>query len=249
VLFSTTIFLGGGVLGTFHHLYFSGTPLPVLVLGAVFSALEVVPLTLVGFEASSHLTLTQAKPWVSGYKWPIYCFIAVAFWNLVGAGLFGFFINPPIALYYMQGLNTTPVHGHTALFGVYGMLGIGLMLFCFRGLTVRREWATKWVAFAFWAINIGLALMVLLSLLPVGLLQTWASVEHGMWYARSAEFLQTPTMDLLRWLRVIGDTIFALGVVALGWFIVGLRTGWSLTDEPDVVSRLWPTVESPMPNR
>jgi len=110
--------------------------------------------------------------------------VAVAFWNLVGAGLFGFFINPPIALYYMQGLNTTAVHGHTALFGVYGMLGIGLMLFCLRGLTTNQPWKTGLLSFTFWSINIGLALMVLLSLLPVGLLQAMASVEHGMWYAR-----------------------------------------------------------------
>ncbi|WP_245739711.1 cbb3-type cytochrome c oxidase subunit I [Thermoflavimicrobium dichotomicum] len=101
------------------------------------------------------MTLTRARPWVSAYKWPIYYFIAVVFWNLVGAGLFGFFINPPIALYYMQGLNTTSVHGHTALFGVYGMLGIGLMLFCLRGLTKKHIWKTKALAFSFWAINIG----------------------------------------------------------------------------------------------
>ena len=228
VLFSTVIFLSGGILGTFHHLYFSGTPVAVLALGATFSAMEVVPLVLIGFEAYENLTLSRAKPWVSAYKWPIYFFVAVAFWNLVGAGLFGFFINPPIALYYMQGLNTTPVHGHTALFGVYGMLGIGLMLFCLRGLTSHRVWKTGALSFTFWSINIGLALMVLLSLLPVGLLQAWASVEHGMWYARSAEFMQTPLMDTLRWLRVIGDTIFALGAVTLGWFVLGLKTGWSL---------------------
>ncbi|MCO6437224.1 MAG: nitric-oxide reductase large subunit [Phycisphaerae bacterium] len=232
VLFSTVIFLSGGIIGTFHHLYFTGTPTAILALGATFSALEVVPLVLIGFEAYENLTLSRSKPWVGAYKWPIYFFVAVAFWNLVGAGLFGFLINPPIALYYMQGLNTTPVHGHTALFGVYGMLGIGFMLFCLRGLTVHRKWRTGAVAFAFWAINVGLALMVLISVLPVGLLQTWASVEHGMWYARSAEFLQAPPMDTLRWLRVIGDSIFALGVVALGWFVLGLKSGWSLADEP-----------------
>ena len=70
--------------------------------------------------------------------------------------------------------------------------------------------------------------MVLLSLLPVGLLQTWASVEHGMWYARSAEFMQTGVMETLRWLRVVGDTIFAAGILALVWFVAGLKTGWSL---------------------
>lgn len=236
VLFSTVIFLSGGMIGTFHHLYFTGTPTAVLALGATFSALEVVPLVLIGFEAYENLTLSRARPWVQAYKWPIYFFVAVAFWNLVGAGLFGFFINPPIALYYMQGLNTTPVHAHTALFGVYGMLGIGLMLFCQRGLTNRHVWKTGSLKFSFWSINIGLALMVLLSLLPVGLLQAWASVEHGMWYARSAQFTQTGLMDVLRWLRVIGDTIFALGTLALGWFVLGLKTGWSLSRDESPIA-------------
>ena len=235
VLFSTVIFLFGGIIGTFHHLYFSGTPMGVVAFGAVFSALEVVPLVLIGFEAYENLTLSRAKPWVQAYKWPIYCFIAVAFWNLVGAGLFGFFINPPIALYYMQGLNTTAVHGHTALFGVYGVLGIGLMLFCLKGLTGQKKWKTKVLSFAFWAINIGLALMVLLSLLPVGLLQTWASVEHGMWYARSADFLKQDYVQTFVWLRTIGDTIFGIGALALGWFILGLKTGWSIEDNANEI--------------
>ena len=228
VLFSTVIFLSGGIIGTFHHLYFTGTPTAVLALGATFSALEIVPLVLIGFEAYENLTLANVRPWVAEYKWPIYFFVAVAFWNLVGAGLFGFLINPPIALYYMQGLNTTAVHAHTALFGVYGMLGIGLMLFCLKGLATHQSWNTKVLGFSFWAINLGLVLMVVLSLLPMGLLQTWASVEHGMWFARSAEFMQTPTMQTLRWLRVAGDTLFATGILALGWFVVGLKTGWSL---------------------
>jgi nitric oxide reductase subunit B len=113
------------------------------------------------------------------------------------------------------------------------MLGIGLMLFCLRGLTEQRVWKTGALTCAFWAMNVGLLLMALLSLLPIGLLQTWASVEHGLWYARSAEFMQTETMSTLRWLRVIGDTIFALGTLALGWFILGLKLGWSLTSEPE----------------
>jgi nitric oxide reductase subunit B len=240
VLFSCTVFLFGGIIGTFHHLYFTGTPTVVLALGAVFSALEVVPLVLIGFEAYENLTLTRVRPWVAAYRWPIYFFVAVAFWNLVGAGLFGFLINPPIALYYMQGLNTTPVHGHTALFGVYGMLGIGLTLFCLRSLTRHRPWKTGALCFAFWAINLGLGLMVLLSLLPVGLLQAVASVEQGLWYARSAAFLQSGLMDTLRWMRIVGDTIFAAGVLALGWFIAGLHFGWSTLDRPE---EAWPVPE------
>ena len=233
VIFSTIIFLGGGILGTMHHLYFSGTPTGVLALGAAFSALEIVPLVLIGFEAYENLTLSRAKAWVAAYRWPIMFFVAVGFWNLVGAGLLGFLINPPIALYYMQGLNTTAVHGHAALFGVYGMLGIGLMLFCLRGLTRQEHWKSRLLAFSFWSLNVGLGLMILLSLLPVGLLQTWASVEHGMWYARSAEFLQQPLLQNLRWLRVIGDTIFALGAVGIGWFVLGLKTGWSFAEQSE----------------
>jgi nitric oxide reductase subunit B len=227
VLFSTVVFLAGGIIGTFHHLYFTGMPNSVLALGAVFSALEVVPLVLIGFEAWENIRLARAKQWMATYRWPIYFFVAVAFWNFVGAGLFGFLINPPVALYYMQGLNTTPVHGHTALFGVYGMLGIGLMLFCLRALKHERAWRERPLKFAFWAINAGLALMVLLSLLPIGLMQTWAAVEYGTWYARSAEFLQTGLMDKLRWLRMIGDTTFALGALVLGYFVLGLITGRS----------------------
>ncbi|MDT8432949.1 MAG: nitric-oxide reductase large subunit [Bacteroidales bacterium] len=228
VLFATIIFLSGGIIGTFHHLYFTGTPTAVLALGASFSALEVVPLVLIGFEAYHNIRLSRAKEWVTAYKWPIYFFVSVAFWNFLGAGIFGFLINPPIALYYMQGLNTTPVHGHTALFGVYGMLGIGLMLFVLRDMNLHVTWKEKPIKIAFWSINIGLLLMVLISVLPVGLAQTVASVKHGLWYARSAEFLEQPSLETLRWLRVIGDTIFAVGALFLAWFVFGLKGGWSI---------------------
>lgn len=228
VLFTTIIFLSGGILGTFHHLYFTGTPTAIMAIGATFSALEVVPLVLVGYEAYDHMKLSRSSDWISSYKWPIYCFIAVAFWNLVGAGIFGFLINPPIALYYMQGLNTTPVHGHAALFGVYGILGIGLMLFVLRDMNTDLKWKDTWIKYAFWLINIGLLAMVTLSLLPIGLAQTVASVQEGLWFARSAEFMQQDYITVFKWLRVIGDTLFAIGTLALVWFVIGLKTGWSI---------------------
>ena len=230
-LLSATIFLSGGIIGTCHHLYFSGSPTVALAWGSVFSALEVVPLCLLGFDVMEDLRRSRMSPWVQRYKWPIYFFISVAFWNMVGAGLFGFMINPPIALYYMQGLNTTPLHAHAALFGVYGMLGMGLMLLCLRVLIPGREWKDGLLRFSFWALNGGLMAMCILSLLPVGLMQTWASVEHGYWYARSSEFMQTPIMQNLRWMRVPGDTVFFLGAVALVVFVAGLKTGHSFRKE------------------
>jgi len=218
-LLSATIFLAGGIIGTCHHLYFSGTPTVALAFGSVFSALEVVPLSMVAYPAIDDLRRGKLTVWAQRYKWPIYFFVAVAFWNMVGAGLFGFMINPPIALYFMQGLNTTPLHGHAALFGVYGMLGIGLMLVCLRAMNPVKPWKENWLKAAFWLMNSGLFAMCVGSLLPVGLMQTWASVNHGYWFARSSEFLGSPIMQTLRWMRVPGDTIFALGAFILVAFV------------------------------
>jgi nitric oxide reductase subunit B len=218
------IYLAGGIIGTCHHLYIPGTPTVALAWGSVFSALEVVPLTMVAFSALDDLRRGKLTPWAVRYKWPIRFFVAVAFWNMVGAGLFGFMINPPIALYYMQGLNTTPLHAHAALFGVYGMLGMGLMLVCLRALQPDAQWKEGRLKFAFWSMNIGLFAMCVGSLLPVGLLQTWASVDKGYWYARSTEFLGTPLMQTLRWMRVPGDTLFAAGALVLVHLVLTSRS-------------------------
>ncbi len=214
--------MGGGGLGTRHHPSSAGSPTPVLALGASFSALEVGPLAYIGFEAYHTYGLGGATPWMQRYRWPVMFFIAVACWNLVGAGLFGFLINPPLSLYSMQRLNLTPLLGHTALFGVYGMLGIGLVLFCLRGMKPELAWHEGILKTSFWCLNIGLALMALLTLLPLGTMQLFASLEHGYAYARSAEFMQQPFVDLLVWMRVPGDTIFSIGALALVVFVAGL---------------------------
>ena len=202
ILFSTILYLSGGVLGMLHHLYFTGTTPIILVVVGMMSALELMPLVMVGFEAYDNLSMTRRTSWIQHYKWPVYFFGAASFWNLVGAGLFGFLINPPIALYYMQGLNTTSVHAHAALFGVYGNLGLGLTLLSLRVLTARKEWRSGSIRFAFWSVNVGLMLMVLMSLLPV--------------------------LEVFRWMRTFGDTIFAAGILVFGWFVIGLSTGLSV---------------------
>ncbi|MCD9188011.1 MAG: nitric-oxide reductase large subunit [Pyrinomonadaceae bacterium] len=221
-LLSGAIYLSGGIIGTCHHLYFSGTPTVALAFGSVFSALEIVPLTMVGFEAWENIHRLRSRKWLRQYKWVIYFFVAVAFWNLVGAGIFGFMINPPIALYYMQGLNTTPLHGHGALYGVYGTLGLALLLFCLRAMKPELIWKERLIKFAFWGINGGMLAMMLFSLLPIGLLQTMESVSHGYWSARSPEFMQTEIMQFFRWMRIFGDVAFSIGAVAFVWFAIDL---------------------------
>ncbi|WP_194767483.1 nitric-oxide reductase large subunit [Tamlana sp. I1] len=216
---SASIFLAGGIIGTLHHLYYSGTPVQAIALGATFSALEVVPLTLMGFEIRESWSHLKSTPWMQKYKWPIFFFIAVSFWNFVGAGVFGFLINPPIALYYIQGLNTTAVHAHTALFGVYGMLGMGFILICLRFYS-DRAWQSKKLKRAFWLLNIGLVAMVIFSLLPIGIIQAYTSITQGYSFARESELLYSPTVQTLKWLRMIGDIIFSVGIFYFCWFTI-----------------------------
>lgn len=219
-ILSAILFMLGGIPGTFHHLYFSGTTTPVLAVGAMFSALEVVPLVILGYEAYESWSSIKRAPWMQRLRWPILCFVAVAFWNMLGAGVFGFLINTPLALFYVQGLNTTANHGHAALFGVYGFLSIGFVLLVLRYIRPDMEFSNKLMKTAFWCFNIGLAMMLFTSLLPIGVIQAHASIAEGLWYARSEEFMQMPILQTLRWIRTVGDVVFIIGEFALAWQVI-----------------------------
>jgi nitric oxide reductase subunit B len=218
--FSILLYLGSGIIGTFHHLYFTGSPLFITALGATFSALEVVPLTLLGFEVFETLKLARSGGNVAPWRWPLYFFVAVAFWNAVGAGVLGFLINPPIVLFYAQGIDTTPIHSHGALFGVYGFLAIALMLFSMRNIVRRAAWDDRLLKVAFWGLNGGLAGMIVFSLLPAGIYQLVHSVQRGLWWARSPEVTGSPFIHAVTWLRVVPDLVFDVGAVALLVFVV-----------------------------
>lgn len=219
-LASASLFMLGGVPGTFHHMYFAGTTTPVMAVGASFSALEVVPLVVLGHEAWEHWSMQHKAEWMKRLRWPIMCFVAVAFWNMLGAGVFGFMVNPPISLYYIQGLNTTPVHAHAALFGVYGFLALGFILLVLRYVRPQMVFNERLMKTGFWWLNAGLVLMIATSLLPIGLFQFHASVTEGMWYARGEEFLQQPLLQTLRWVRTFGDLVFITGALCVTWQVV-----------------------------
>ena len=216
-LASASLFMLGGIPGTFHHLYFSGTTTPVMAVGATFSALEVVPLIVLGYEAWEHYKLQNRAPWMDSVKWPIMYFVAVAFWNMLGAGVLGFMINPPISLYYIQGLNTTATHAHAALFGVYGFLALGFTLLVLRYIRPHLKFDERLMKVSFWWMNVGLALMLFTSLLPIGIIQFIASASEGLWYARSEAVMQSDTLVTLRWARTIGDIVFMIGALAVTW--------------------------------
>jgi nitric oxide reductase subunit B len=205
----------GGVIGTMHHLYFSGEPAEHMALGAFFSAAEVIPLTFLTVEAWSFLQLgaTQQSKTATPFphRWAVMFLVAVGFWNFLGAGIFGFLINLPIVSYYEIGTALTANHGHAAMMGVYGMLAIGLALFCLRYLIPADKWPEKWCRISFWSTNIGLAWMCFATLLPLGIAQLYQSVDVGYWEARDLKFLTEDTNTLLEWLRLPGDIVFIAG--------------------------------------
>ena len=209
------LYSAGGVVGTMHHVYFSGEPSIHMALGAFFSAAEVIPLTFLTLEAWSFLQLGAQQGVDSRTRfphfWAVMFLASVGFWNFLGAGIFGFLINLPIVSYYEIGTALTPNHGHAAMMGVYGMLAVGLALFCLRYMIPENRWSDRPAKISFWFLNIGLAWMVFAALFPLGVLQLYHSVSVGYFDARSLKFLSNHTNALLEWLRLPGDTLFILG--------------------------------------
>jgi nitric oxide reductase subunit B len=207
----------GGVVGTLHHLYFSGTPASAMALGAFFSAAEVIPLTFLTFEAWSFLQLGAHQESRSRtpfpHRWAVMFLVAVGFWNFLGAGILGFLINLPIVSYYEIGTALTSAHGHAAMMGVYGMLAAGFALFCLRYLIPEERWSERAAKISFWSLNVGLAMMTFVTLVPLGFLQLYESVDMGYFEARSLEFLTGETVALIEWLRLPGDVVFIVGGV------------------------------------
>ncbi|MGE3271551.1 MAG: cbb3-type cytochrome c oxidase subunit I, partial [Chloroflexota bacterium] len=231
----------GGVVGTMHHLYFSGTPSETMALGAFFSAAEVIPLTFLTVEAWSFLQLGAVQESKSRtpfpHRWAVMSLAAVGFWNFVGAGVFGFLINLPIVSYYQIGTALTANHGHAAMMGVYGMLAVGFALFCLRYLVPAERWSDQAAKISFWSLNVGLAWMCFATLLPLGLVQLYESVNRGYWEARSLQFLTNETNALVEWMRLPGDIVFIVGgalpLLYLCWLGVRYRVGKVTLEEPE----------------
>ncbi|MEO6031438.1 MAG: cbb3-type cytochrome c oxidase subunit I [Burkholderiaceae bacterium] len=208
----------GGVIGTGHHWYFNGHSNFNMAFSALFSVLEVVTLTLLTLDAWDFVRTTRGQCDVCGkrirvpHKWTFYFLMAVGFWNFFGAGVFGFLINLPIVSYYEVGTNFTTTHAHGSLMGVFGMLAIALMVLVLRQTSSDDRWPgiEKYVKVGFWGTNIGLMMMIVMSLFPSGVLQIWDVMENGYWHARSLDYIGNPTALTLEWLRLPGDLVFII---------------------------------------
>lgn len=211
------LYSAGGVVGTMHHVYFSGEPALHMALGAFFSAAEVIPLTFLTVEAWSFLQLGTVQEQKSAtafpHYWAVMFLASVGFWNFLGAGVFGFLINLPVVSYYEIGTALTANHAHAAMMGVYGMLAVGLALFCLRYIIPEKHWSDKAARFSFWSLNLGLAWMVFATLFPLGILQLYHSISVSYYDARTLNYIGNRANAVLEWMRMPGDVVFILGGV------------------------------------
>ncbi|MCB1018570.1 MAG: nitric-oxide reductase large subunit [Planctomycetes bacterium] len=223
--FQLAVLLGSGIIGIGHHYYWIGAGEAWMAMGSVFSALEVIPLSLLAVEAVEQWVIIKRGGHAFPYRHVFLFLMAVAFWNLIGAGVFGFLINLPTVSYTEHGSFLTANHGHAALMGVFGMLAIALALYCLRNVVNEKGWAGRLFTISFWGLNVGLAGMCAITLAPVGFMQMAHAEAHGFWAARSLEFYQQDSVQLLLWLRMIPDSIFIVAGVLplLGGLLVGFR--------------------------
>ena len=221
--------LVGGVLGTAHHWYFTGQSSTTMAIGATVSALEVVPLVLLTLDAWDFIRASEGDVDSAGkrvtipHQWTFYFLMAVGFWNFLGAGVFGFLINMPIVSYFEVGTVLTPNHAHASFMGVFGFLGVALLVFTCREVVEEDNWARleKWVRVSFWGLNLGLASMIIFNLFPGGVMQLYDVLQNGYWHARGHEYLASTAARFVEWARLPGDMVFIFaGVAPLLWITI-----------------------------
>ena len=211
VYFELILIVGSGTVGTGHHFYWAGEPALWLSLGAMFSALEVVPLGFLMLRAWKEYRAIRSAGRAFPQRLPFMFFTSAAVWNVVGAGALGMLINPPIVSYYEHGEFLTLAHGHAAMFGSFGLLAIGLMYMGLRGLVEWEWWTDRLGVLALKSFNWAIVLWLALNLLPIGLWQFGDTVANGLWHARSLDFYNQDGVVLLNWLRLPGDVAFLGG--------------------------------------
>jgi nitric oxide reductase subunit B len=214
IMFEVFAIMGAGIVGVSHHYWWVGLPDVWVPLGTTFSTLEFVPLLFILHQSLEEYGTLQAQTEAFPYTLPLLFIVGSSLWNFVGGGVLGFFINIPVINYFEHGTYLTVAHAHTATFGAFGLLALGLGTYILRVVTPEAAWEPAWFRATFWLTNVGLVVMTVASLLPLGFSQLRAVYAEGYDAARSPAFYERPRNRRLLWARSLGDAPMLLGATA-----------------------------------
>ncbi len=258
IFLAVMMFCVTALIGISHNFYWIAKPTGIIALGSVFSTIQVLPLLLLTLDAwkmrreqdtAEEYRIQGKQQFVMDGVWLFV--LAVNFWNVFGAGVFGSLINLPIVNYFEHATFLTGHHAHAAMFGVKGNVAIGGMLYCCQHLFHKSAWNPALIRSIFWSFQLGIVMMMFLDLFPAGLYQIWIVMNDGLWAARLQEITAGPVFQALTYARMPGGALFFLGgVLPLVWFILSRGTRMNsnvveVEDEYEVYEKGWAAQEDP----
>ena len=214
------LMFGAGILGLGHHYFWIGTPEYWLWIGGFFSALEPIPLVAMVvhavYDSGVHRLKSSNHP---ATAW----FIAQAFGNFLGAGVWGFMQTLPQVNLYTHGTQWSASHGHLAFFGAYATINIAIFY-----LAVQQWRGNVWMGSDLpgsgwkWKWSLGLMnggmLGMAVALLIAGYVESFLERAQmgSTWQAYFAA--QThPWFTSAMWWRQFFGVMMAVGMVLLVW--------------------------------
>ena len=234
VLFEWILIFIGGVLGTGHHLYWAGEPGLWVGVGSMFSFIEVLPLFLLVLEAIEqhrHIRARGNFPYRLAYLY----ILGSAFWNFVGAGVFGGgTLNAPLVNYYEHGTFLTLNHAHTSMFGAFGLLAIGLVYMVLRYLNGDAAVERQGRGLGVLAVQRRPGDVDRAELLPGRLAAAGGGLRRMAMPGRAAWPSTTPPL-FWQWMRMPGDIVFAAGALVMAWDFTGKLLARWRTPTPTAV--------------
>src|SRR5699024_6986253 len=219
VFWGVTLVWLSGLIGNAHHYFWVGTPAFWQFWGSLFSALAPLPLVFcfwhIYLDAHINKRPLDNSP-------AFYFLLGSAVMELVGAGIMGFVMTFALTNAWSHGTWVTGSHAHLALFGTFGMLGLGAAYWIVPAIRKVPQFDQRLGKLAFWLLFIGI-LGIALSFAYGGTVQIYVYRILGLdWFGGDV----APAMNVFKIMLPVFGAIFAFGtvIVIYNLFTLGERT-------------------------
>jgi nitric oxide reductase subunit B len=174
-----------GIVGTGHHYYWIGTPAYWLWFGAIFSALEPLPILFMVFDT---LRMAREKHLEIKNRLAMNWAVAGTIMHFFGAGVWGFAITLPQINKWIHGTQVTAAHGHFSFFGAYVMLVITLVYFIVPQIKGLKNFNQS-KGFAVLYMMMFFMIMMVLALTIAGIIQVYFQRVLGFDYLTTQSYM------------------------------------------------------------